>query len=121
MTITDIEHWSCTDYQMLAWTLPHRRSGAAQPAQPHHHPSIVQLAQDCFSPEVRKIAMDAIEAAQRLYDNNQWPTIPLEYCLPAEEELQDALDRISLEEDEGVVDDEEVDDNEEQPSKRRRT
>ena len=57
-----IEHMMCTNYSLLAWTLAHRRSGAAMPAAPHNHPSRAKVAVARFNTRVAQVGKEAIEA-----------------------------------------------------------
>ena len=94
----------CTNYQMLVWTLSHRRSGASQPAQPHNHPSKTSLAAKLFNPKVERIAREAMNAENRLVNSNLWKDVTEPYKMKKEMELRRALDGLD---DEALTDEDE--------------
>lgn len=87
----DVEHFVCSIYQMIACTLSHRTTNVAQPSQPHHHPSMMDVALMFFSSKTRETALGSIEAFKKLVQENKWPEVPAAFRLRKEDLLRRTL------------------------------
>lgn len=85
------KHMMCTNYSLLAWTLAHRRSGAAMPAAPHNHPSRAKVAVAGFNTRVAQVGREAIKAETRLVESKCWQSVSKQYEMLKEAELHLAL------------------------------
>jgi len=94
--IHDMEHWECLLYQVLVWTLSNRATNVAQPAQPHCHPSSIDIAKGTvkFDIGADNIAREAFEAFRRMVEDGTWKSVSEKFCLRNEEEIREALDEI---------------------------
>lgn len=88
----DVEHFMCTLYQMLAFTLPHRRANMAQPAQQHCYPTMQKWAQNKEqSTWVR--SKRCINAFVSMVDKGLWSAISEQFESINEEDLRTGLDQ----------------------------
>jgi hypothetical protein len=95
LELGDRDYFSCGLYQIVAWTMSNRAANVAQPQQAHCHQSKTEVASNLFSggiiysKDILKIAVDALDAGERIFSKEQCPT---QYHLSNEEEIKELLD-----------------------------
>jgi len=73
LELGDGEHFSCSIYQIIMWMMSNRASNVAQPQQAHCHPLKTEVASNIFSggsiflKDILKIAVDALDAGERVF------------------------------------------------------